>query len=141
MTDTAVPPLQQLQQHKPLATESRTITDTLVGEHSHHIVGYSLIKGIGDGEPIASERFMVGGHDWVSGWVGGVVVHQRARERGVPRHPYAVGVVCPSRLLLLPAPCLRGALRTTHSHAQCGAWEVGGLPLRVRLGAGTHPGT
>jgi speckle-type POZ protein len=28
-------------------------------------VGYSLIKGIGDGEPIASERFIVGGHEWV----------------------------------------------------------------------------
>ena len=32
----------------------------------HTIVGYSLIKGIGDGEPIASERFFVGGHEWVS---------------------------------------------------------------------------
>jgi hypothetical protein len=37
-----------------------------VGEHTHTIVGYSLIKGIGDGEPIASERFTVGGHEWVS---------------------------------------------------------------------------
>mmetsp|Transcript_18571 Transcript_18571/g.52184 ORF Transcript_18571/g.52184 Transcript_18571/m.52184 type:complete len:542 (+) Transcript_18571:102-1727(+) len=46
-------------------TNSKTVTDTLVGEHSHHIVGYSLIKGIGDGEPIASERFTVGGHEWV----------------------------------------------------------------------------
>lgn len=36
------------------------------GEHEHTIVGYSLIKGIGDGEPIASERFTVGGHEWVS---------------------------------------------------------------------------
>ena len=36
------------------------------GEHTHTIVGYSLIKGIGDGEPIASERFTVGGHEWVS---------------------------------------------------------------------------
>lgn len=35
------------------------------GEHEHTIVGYSLIKGIGDGEPIASERFEVGGHEWV----------------------------------------------------------------------------
>ncbi len=35
------------------------------GEHTHTIVGYSLIKGIGDGEPIASERFTVGGHEWV----------------------------------------------------------------------------
>lgn len=36
------------------------------GEHEHTIVGYSLVKGIGDGEPIASERFSVGGHEWVS---------------------------------------------------------------------------
>ena len=35
------------------------------GEHEHTIVGYSLIKGLGDGEPIASERFTVGGHEWV----------------------------------------------------------------------------
>jgi len=31
----------------PSRTNSKTVTDTLVGEHSHHIVGYSLIKGIG----------------------------------------------------------------------------------------------
>lgn len=37
------------------------------GEHEHTIEGYSLVKGIGDGEPIASERFTVGGHEWVSG--------------------------------------------------------------------------
>jgi hypothetical protein len=41
------------------------------GEHTHTIVGYSLIKGIGDGEPIASERFTVGGHEWVSPGLGG----------------------------------------------------------------------
>jgi len=39
---------------------------SFAGEHEHTIVGYSLVKGIGDGEPIASERFVVGGHDWVS---------------------------------------------------------------------------
>lgn len=49
----------------PGLSTSRTITDTIVGEHEHTIVGYSLIKGIGDGEPIASERFTVGGHEWV----------------------------------------------------------------------------
>lgn len=38
---------------------------SLTGEHEHTIVGYSLIKGIGDGEPVASERFVVGGHEWV----------------------------------------------------------------------------
>lgn len=47
------------------ASYSKTITDTVVGEHQHVIVGYSLVKGIGDGEPIASERFTVGGHEWV----------------------------------------------------------------------------
>ena len=35
------------------------------GEHEHTIIGFSLVKGIGDGEPIASERFTVGGHEWV----------------------------------------------------------------------------
>ncbi len=44
---------------------SKTVTETITGEHEHTIVGYSLIKGIGDGEPIASERFEVGGHEWV----------------------------------------------------------------------------
>lgn len=48
------------------ASYSKTVTDTIVGEHQHVIVGYSLVKGIGDGEPIASERFTVGGHEWVS---------------------------------------------------------------------------
>jgi hypothetical protein len=38
---------------------------TCAGEHEHTIIGYSLVKGIGDGEPIASERFTVGGHEWV----------------------------------------------------------------------------
>ena len=44
---------------------SKTLTSTIVGEHEHTIVGYSLLKGIGDGEPIASDRFTVGGHEWV----------------------------------------------------------------------------
>lgn len=46
-------------------TNSRTIADTITGEHEHTICGYSLLKGIGDGEPVASERFTVGGHEWV----------------------------------------------------------------------------
>lgn len=36
------------------------------GEHELCIKGYSLLKGLGDGEPIASEKFNVGGHEWVS---------------------------------------------------------------------------
>lgn len=59
-----------------IKSHSKTVTDTLVGEHEHHIVGYSLIKGIGDGEPIASERFSVGGHEWVGPCVqSGHVLH------------------------------------------------------------------
>ncbi len=52
-------------QQTPGKSLSKTVTDTIIGEHEHTIVGYSLIKGIGDGEPIASERFEVGGHEWV----------------------------------------------------------------------------
>jgi speckle-type POZ protein len=52
-------------QTTPGKSTSKTVTDTIIGEHQHTIVGYSLIKGIGDGEPIASERFEVGGHEWV----------------------------------------------------------------------------
>ena len=44
---------------------SRTSTTTIIGRHEHVISGYSLLKGLGDGEPIASDRFMVGGHEWV----------------------------------------------------------------------------
>ncbi|ABP01095.1 predicted protein, partial [Ostreococcus lucimarinus CCE9901] len=40
-------------------------TTTVIGRHEHTISGYSLLKGLGDGEPIASDRFMVGGHEWV----------------------------------------------------------------------------
>lgn len=49
------------------ATVLRAATKSMacIGEHEHTIVGYSLVKGIGDGEPIASERFSVGGHEWV----------------------------------------------------------------------------
>lgn len=45
--------------------QSKTVTITITGEHEHVISGYSLLKGIGDGEPIASDRFTVGGHEWV----------------------------------------------------------------------------
>lgn len=125
MTDTAVPHLQQLQQHKPLATESRTITDTLVGEHSHHIVGYSLIKGIGDGEPIASERFMVGGHDWVSGWVGGWGGGAPTGEgaRGAEA-PLCGGCGVPEQAAA--AACTVPAWCPAHHAQPCAMWGVGG---------------
>lgn len=45
---------------KAVSTSTSAIT-TLTGEHLYTINGYSLVKGIGDGEPIASERFTVGG--------------------------------------------------------------------------------
>lgn len=57
----ALAPTNQL---APTAT-SKTCTRTIIGRHEHVISGYSLLKGIGDGEPIASDRFMVGGHEWV----------------------------------------------------------------------------
>jgi len=77
-TGGAITPVQQQQQQQeqqqqqqqdintrtPMTT-SRTTIGTITGEHEHTISGYSLIKGIGDGEPIASERFSVGGHEWV----------------------------------------------------------------------------
>lgn len=47
------------------ATASKTVTGTVIGEHVHTIAGYSLVRGLGDGEPVASERFTVGGHEWV----------------------------------------------------------------------------
>eukprot|EP00798_Chlamydomonas_sp_ICE-L_P022692 gene22692-29846_t len=65
-------------------TVSKTVTDTVVGEHVHTIVGYSLVKGIGDGEPIASERFTVGGHEW--GHIGDV---DRAGHINIPVAPGA----------------------------------------------------
>ncbi len=49
-----------------LKSSSKTEYHTIVGTHEHRIVGYSLLRGIGDGEAIASERFSVGGHEWVS---------------------------------------------------------------------------
>ena len=48
-----------------VSAASRTSTTTVIGRHEHTISGYSLLKGLGDGEPIASDRFMVGGHEWV----------------------------------------------------------------------------
>ena len=43
-------------------SSSKTVTDTVIGEHEHTIVGYSLVKGIGDGEPIA--RWVLGSAAW-----------------------------------------------------------------------------
>lgn len=63
-----------------LLTAGATAADCLgyfgaaAGEHEHTIIGYSLVKGIGDGEPIASERFTVGGHEWVSSSAGCALV-------------------------------------------------------------------
>jgi len=59
------PPLETIKNEEQNPDISKTLTETIVGEHEHTIVGYSLLKGIGDGEPIASDRFTVGGHEWV----------------------------------------------------------------------------
>jgi hypothetical protein len=36
------------------------------GGHEFKIIGYKTLNKIVSGEPIASERFGIGGHDWVS---------------------------------------------------------------------------
>ena len=58
----------------PMSLTDGAISRCCAGEHEHTIIGYSLVKGIGDGEPIASERFTVGGHEWVSSCT--VVAHE-----------------------------------------------------------------
>ncbi|KAF7815444.1 BTB/POZ and MATH domain-containing protein 4 [Senna tora] len=45
-------------------TTSRYVTETLNGSHKFVIEGYSLAKGMGVGKYIASDLFMVGGHQW-----------------------------------------------------------------------------
>lgn len=65
ITDTVTGERHRLHQQASLVTEAQRIVTFVAGEHEHTIVGYSLIKGIGDGEPVASERFVVGGHEWV----------------------------------------------------------------------------
>ena len=82
-----------------------------VGEHEHTIVGYSLVKGIGDGEPIASERFSVGGHEWVS------LSHLYIWN------PQMVALLC--RLNFL---CKLWA-----SHPRSSAYNSGHLPAKPRL--------
>lgn len=96
-------------------TTSRTVTDTIVGEHTHTIVGYSLIKGIGDGEPIASERFTVGGHEWVLLFYpdgkrsSSADITGPATQPGGPEHaplqvPAPGGVPAPGAGMLLAVP-------------------------------------
>lgn len=66
---------------------------TSAGEHTHTIVGYSLIKGIGDGEPIASERFTVGGHEWVRQRAASLLlIFPKSRKAGMGEHQ-AAGIV------------------------------------------------
>ncbi|KAK9815417.1 hypothetical protein WJX72_003308 [[Myrmecia] bisecta] len=78
---------------------SKTVTDTIIGEHEHTIVGYSLNKGIGDGEPIASERFMVGGHEWVLLFYPD---GKRSSSTEVPNVPGGIG----PNMAAQPAPVL-----------------------------------
>lgn len=37
----------------------------VIGCYEYMISGYSLLKGLGDGELIVSDWFMVGGYEWV----------------------------------------------------------------------------
>lgn len=48
----------------PTNTESRYVADTVKGSHDLTIVGFSLAKGMGVGNFLASETFSVGGYDW-----------------------------------------------------------------------------
>ncbi|XP_020083324.1 BTB/POZ and MATH domain-containing protein 1-like isoform X3 [Ananas comosus] len=45
-------------------TSSVSVNEVVSGSHLFKITGYSLTKGIGVGEPIASAVFTVGGYDW-----------------------------------------------------------------------------
>ncbi|EPS58860.1 hypothetical protein M569_15950 [Genlisea aurea] len=45
-------------------TTSTSVAKTVNGSHDFKITGYSLSKGIGIGKYVASDTFMVGGHEW-----------------------------------------------------------------------------
>ncbi|KAG8098498.1 hypothetical protein GUJ93_ZPchr0013g34994 [Zizania palustris] len=45
-------------------TSSRSVTQTVNGSHRFVIQGFSLVKGMGVGNHIASETFTVGGYQW-----------------------------------------------------------------------------
>ncbi|KAJ3694122.1 hypothetical protein LUZ60_009602 [Juncus effusus] len=45
-------------------TASTLLTETVTGSHRFKVVGYSLHKGIGVGNCLASATFQVGGYDW-----------------------------------------------------------------------------
>ncbi|KAK0601147.1 hypothetical protein LWI29_021648 [Acer saccharum] len=53
------------QSPSPTTTSSVSITQTINGSHHFTLKGYSLSKGIGFGEHIASDTFSVAGHQWV----------------------------------------------------------------------------
>lgn len=103
-----------------IADSGNTQCCPCAGEHEHTIIGYSLVKGIGDGEPIASERFTVGGHEWVllfypdgkrsssseaglGGGVGAVVGLPPGAGNGFEGEHY-------------PRPCRGTVLKNTWSH-------------------------
>ncbi|XP_075649284.1 BTB/POZ and MATH domain-containing protein 2-like isoform X2 [Castanea sativa] len=46
-------------------TTSTSMTETVNGSHLFNISGYSLSKGMGIGNPVASNTFNAGGHSWV----------------------------------------------------------------------------
>ncbi|TXG66399.1 hypothetical protein EZV62_007674 [Acer yangbiense] len=53
------------QSPSPTTTSSVSITQTINGSHHFTLKGYSLSKGIGFGEHIASDTFSVAGYQWV----------------------------------------------------------------------------
>lgn len=48
----------------PTVTTSTSIAKTVNGSHDFKIMGYSMSKGMGIGKYVASDTFMVGGHEW-----------------------------------------------------------------------------
>ena len=46
-------------------TTSTSMTETVNGSHRFNISGYSLSKGMGIGNYVASDTFNAGGHSWV----------------------------------------------------------------------------
>lgn len=111
-------------------------------------MGYSLIKGIGDGEPIASERFTVGGHEWVllfypDGKRSSSEVHNINPQQVPPPHgaphpapPAAAPVAPPAAPAPPPQPAAApGAMPPPEPHLPQGAAQPGGAPVGAQLQA------
>ncbi|KAJ6722048.1 BTB/POZ AND MATH DOMAIN-CONTAINING PROTEIN 1 [Salix viminalis] len=60
----AAPPTSNPSSSIPTKTTSSSITETVNGSHEFKIGGYSLSKGMGVGQYIASDTFYIGGYAW-----------------------------------------------------------------------------